>query len=189
MLNLRQMKAYLAIIILAVLFTDAKCAEDNEMAGCVSSHVEQLKELVDGERWSISVADSTITVESKFEVEYFPFAVSLGSPLPKTKYRFSLSFAPNMPKEKFAEIYKARLDSLLVLRYGAKTKTEYNDARQFLINNPLPKFAAWGKAGHKYSVYFKSTEDEVSRIGTIETYKEVKAIEAMIHHVFWNQAD
>ncbi len=183
------MKIFHLILLSIFSFAELIHAEESELAHAVKYHVEYLRESLDDERWSISVSDATIVVESRFDVEGYSISVNLDGKPTMTKHRIELLFTPELPKEEFVKLAQARLERLTIMRYGAKTKEEYSDARKFLVDNPLPRYSAGGRLGHSFSIYFKSSESRFRGIGPLDIYKEVRAAETLIDSNFWKLAE
>jgi hypothetical protein len=183
------MKIIFLLFLSIIGFTELGRAEESELSHAVKCHVEWLRDSLDDERWSISVSDTTIVVESRFDVDGYSIVPTPGEMPTKVKHRIELLFTPGLLKEEFVKLAQARLERLKVLRYGSKTKTEYSDARKFLVDNPLPRYAAGGRLGHSFSIYFKSSESRFRGIGPLESYKEVREAEALIDYTFWKLAE
>jgi hypothetical protein len=171
------------------VFAELGRAEQSELSHSVSYHVDLLRDSLDVEKWSISVSDATIIVESRFDVDGYSIVPTLGEKPTKAKHRIELLFRPKLPKEEFIKLSQARLERLTILRYGAKTKTEYSDARKYLADNPIPRYSAIGRIGSAYSIYFNSNETRFRSIGPLESYKEVRMAEALIDFNFWKLAE
>lgn len=183
------MKICCLLLLSTVVFAHLGRAEQSELSHTIKYHVDWLRESLDAEKWAISVSDTTIVVESRFDVDGYSIVPTVGEIPTKAKHRIELLFTPALPKEEFIKLSQARLECLTVLRYGAKTKDEYSDARKFLVENPIPRYNAIGRIGSAYSIYFKSNETRFRSIGPLESYKEVRVAEALIDHKFWKLAE
>lgn len=103
-------------------------------------------------------------------------------------YRIELSFKPHLSKDAYIKLAKERAEYAAIVNYGAKTKQEWENASNFLKNNPLPRYDVNDRVGKSHSVYVSTTDSTSISIGPAKKYAEVKGVEALVDKVLWPNA-
>ena len=178
-----------AIVILAVTLLQTAEGEDR-LKSALEFYSGALREAIDNDRWKLEVADDSIVIESKFKVGFKPRVnPAVGQEAPLHAYRIELIFKPLLSRDDYVALAKERVEYAATINYGAKTRQEYSLAEDFLRNNPLPRYDAYGSLGKSFSVYVSKSDSPLVSIVPSKLYAEAKGVEALVDSVFWEKAE
>lgn len=171
---------------IGLLGISAHGAENANLTATVKYYAAEIKQSLDAERWNVQETPTTIAIESKFKVEIRRLvSPALGADPVLEIYRIELRFQPLISQEDYVKLSKERMDRLVMLHQGTRSKMEWSHAHKFLKENPLPRYRVTDRVGIDYSVYLHTSDSVSTLIVPRERHVEVKSVETILDHILW----